>query len=266
MDLRVVVVGLGVKGQKRRRIAGDDCVATIDIRHPDAAFRDLHAVPLDAFDAALVCVPDSAKVAMLDYLIDHGKHVLVEKPLTVADEGTLVRLERTARVVRESEWRDQGAGVIHDLGSHLLDTARFFFGDIGEDIELVSVDRFENRAPDHAAFTAPRAKPRLAFEVTLVSWRNHFVCDLLAENGSAHIHSLCKWGPSAFIRRKRLLPSGRPLEEKVTLIEEDPTWAREYQYFKALCRTRPATDLGNDIWLNRVLHRLGADAQRRLRP
>jgi predicted dehydrogenase len=310
MNLRVIVVGLGVQGQKRRRIAGDDCVAAIDIRHPDAAFRDLHAVPLEAFDAAMVCVPDSAKVSMLDYLICHGKHVLVEKPLTVEDEDTLVRLERaarerqvvcyvaynhrfephfvrmreliasgelgglyrcrmfygngTARLVRDSEWRDQGAGVIHDLGSHLLDTARFFFGDIGEDVELVSVDRFENRAPDHATFTAPRAEPRLAFEVTLVSWRNHFVCDLFAENGSAHIHSLCKWGPSAFVRRKRVLPSGRPLEEEVTLIEEDPTWAREYQHFKALCRTRPPTDLGNDIWLNRVLRRLGANAQRRL--
>jgi scyllo-inositol 2-dehydrogenase (NADP+) len=311
MDLRVIVIGLGVQGQKRRRIAGDDCVATIDIRHPGAAFRDLHAVPLDAFDAALVCVPDSAKVSMLDYLIGHGKHVLVEKPLIVEHEDTLVRLQRaarerqavcyvaynhrfephfvrlrnliasgelgrlyrcrlfygngTARLVRDSEWRDHGAGVIHDLGSHLLDTARFFFGDIGEDFELVSVDRFENRAPDHAEFTARRDEPRLAFEVTLVSWRNHFVCDLFAENGSAHIHSLCKWGPSAFVRRKRILPSGRPLEEQVTLIEDDPTWAREYQHFKALCRTRPPTDLGNDIWLNRVLQRLGADAQRRLK-
>ena len=26
-------------------------------------------------------------------------------------------------------------------------------------------------------------------------WRNHFTCDVLAENGSAHIESLCKWGP-----------------------------------------------------------------------
>jgi scyllo-inositol 2-dehydrogenase (NADP+) len=310
MDLRVIVVGLGVQGQKRRRIAGDDCVAAIDICHPDAAFRDVHGVPLDAFDAALVCVPDTAKVAILDYLIGHGKHVLVEKPLIADEEHTLVRLERaareqhvacyvaynhrfephfvrmrdliasgklgrlyhcrlfygngTARLVRESDWRDQGAGVIHDLGSHLLDTARFFFGDIGDDFELTSVDRFENRAPDHAAFAAPHAKPRLAFEVTLMSWRNHFGCDLFAENGSAHISSLCKWGPSAFVRRKRVLPSGRPTEEQVTLIEDDPTWAREYQHFKALCRTRPPTDLGNDIWLNRALQRLGKDAQRRL--
>jgi scyllo-inositol 2-dehydrogenase (NADP+) len=310
MDLRVIVVGLGVQGQKRRRFAGDDCVAAIDIRHPDAAFRDLDAVPLEAFDAALVCVPDAAKVPILDYLISHGKHVLVEKPLIADEEKALLRLEQaarerqvvcyvaynhrfephfvrmrdviasgelgrlyhcrlfygngTARLVRDSDWRDQGAGVIHDLGSHLLDTARFFFGDIGEDVELLSVDRFENRAPDHAAFAAPRATPRLAFEVTLVSWRNDFGCDLFAENGSAHIRSLCKWGPSAFVRRRRVVPSGRPPEEQLTLIEEDPTWAREYQHFKGLCRTRPPTDLGNDIWLNRMLRRLGEDAQRRL--
>ena len=31
----------------------------------------------------------------------------------------------TARLVRDSAWRDDGAGVLPDLGSHLLDTARF---------------------------------------------------------------------------------------------------------------------------------------------
>ncbi len=34
--------------------------------------------------------------------------------------------------------------------------------------------------------------------MTLLMWRNHFTCDILAENGSAHIESLCKWGPSTF--------------------------------------------------------------------
>ena len=54
----------------------------------------------------------------------------------------------TARLVRDSQWRDQGAGVLPDLGSHLLDTARFWFGDIGEDFSIISSSCFENRAPD----------------------------------------------------------------------------------------------------------------------
>ena len=32
----------------------------------------------------------------------------------------------TARLVRNSYWRDQGNGVLSDLGSHLVDTSKFF--------------------------------------------------------------------------------------------------------------------------------------------
>ena len=92
--------------------------------------------------------------------------------------------------------------------------------------------------------------------MTLLMWRNHFTCDVLAEHGSAHIQSLCKWGPSVFTRRKRVLPSGRPPEEVDTLVQDDPTWALEYEHFKALCGAGARTDLSNDFWLHRVLERL----------
>ena len=103
----------------------------------------------------------------------------------------------TARLVRNSDWRDQGAGVLDDLGSHVLDTARFWFGDIGEDV----LDRFgrllrEPQRPITSCSRPPARRPQLEFEMTLLSWRNHFTCDVFAENGSAHISSLCKWGPS----------------------------------------------------------------------
>jgi hypothetical protein len=96
--------------------------------------------------------------------------------------------------------------------------------------------------------------------MTLLMWRNHFTCDVLAERGSAHIESLCKWGPSLFTKRRRVLPSGRPSEEAVTLVQDDPTWALEYAHFKTLCGARARTDLANDIWLHRVLQRLSAEA------
>jgi len=167
----------------------------------------------------------------------------------------------TARLVRNSDWRDQGAGVLDDLGSHVLDTARFWFGDVGDDFSVVSADRFENRSPDHVVFAAARSRPRLEFEMTLLSWRNHFTCDVFAEKGSAHISSLCKWGPSEFTHRLRVLPSGRPPEQSVTLVQDDPTWGLEYEFFKKLCAERRPTDLSNDIWLNRVLRKLGAQVE-----
>jgi scyllo-inositol 2-dehydrogenase (NADP+) len=96
--------------------------------------------------------------------------------------------------------------------------------------------------------------------MTLLSWRNHFTCDVFAEAGSAHIRSLCKWGPTTFTRRRRVLPSGRPPEEEVTLVQDDPTWALEYAHFKALCAASAPADLANDLWLNQILRRLGGDA------
>jgi hypothetical protein len=91
-------------------------------------------------------------------------------------------------------------------------------------------------------------------------WRNHFTCDILAEKGTAHITSLCKWGPSSFIRRTRVLPSGHPPETLETLTQDDPTWAAEYAHFRSLCANATPTDLSNDRWLHRVLSRLGDEA------
>jgi scyllo-inositol 2-dehydrogenase (NADP+) len=166
----------------------------------------------------------------------------------------------TARLVRDSAWRDAGAGVLPDLGSHLLDTALFWFDAIDDDLSVLSARRFENKAPDHVVLGSRSSRPQLELEMTLLSWRNHFTCDVFAEKGSAHISSLCKWGPSTFTLRTRVLPSGRPHEEPVTLEQPDPTWALEYAHFKALCTSGAQTDLSRDLWLQRTLRRLGTQA------
>ena len=185
----------------------------------------------------------------------------------VVDSGVLGKIycarmfygNGTARLVRDSAWRDQGAGVLPDLGSHLLDTALFWFGRPAAPFSIQSVNRFENRAPDHVAFGA-NGDPVLQMEITLLSWRNHFYADVFAETGSAHIQSLCKWGPSTFTLRDRKLPSGRPDEDGITLVQADPTWEAEYRHFKALCE-QGASNIDNDIWINDVLAGLSRDAR-----
>ncbi len=166
----------------------------------------------------------------------------------------------TARLVRDSAWRDHGSGVLHDLGSHLLDTVAFWFGQPAAVFEVISSNCFENSAPDHVVIGSESGEVRIELEMTLLSWRNHFVCDVFAENGSAHISSLCKWGPTNFTKRTRVLPSGRPPEETVELVQDDPTWALEYAHFKSLCASGAETDLSGDFWLNQELRRLGEDA------
>jgi predicted dehydrogenase len=167
----------------------------------------------------------------------------------------------TARDVRNSAWRDQGAGVLPDLASHLLDTAMFWFGVLHRGFTVWSADRFENHAFDHVVFGA-RGTPFLEMEISLLSWRNHFTCDVFAERGSAHIESLCKWGPSTFTRRSRVLPSGRPPEESITLVQPDPTWAIEYDHFKKLCNSvgEAHGSLNTDLCLNATLNDLTRQA------
>jgi predicted dehydrogenase len=161
----------------------------------------------------------------------------------------------TARLVRESDWRDAGLGVLPDLGSHLLDTAAYWFGAVNGDFNVVSWNCFENRAPDHAVISSHAVQPQLELEMTLLSWRNHFTCDIFAEHGSAHIRSLCKWGPSSFIHRERVLPSGRPPEEAITVTGADPTWGAEYAQFKRLCAMNVPTDLSVDRWISRLMEK-----------
>lgn len=304
--MRVIVVGLGVQGHKRRKFAGDDFVATVDPANEEADYRAIEDVALADYDAALLCVPDEPKVSLLTYLAENGKSALVEKPLFAADDADIAALEDlarekgvviytaynhrfephyvrmadavrsgelgelyscrlfygngTARLVRNSDWRDQGAGVLHDLGSHMLDIVSFWFGHPGDDFRVISASRFENRAPDHVVIGCDSMRPRIEIEMTLLMWRNHFTCDLLAENGTVHIDSLCKWGPSRFTRRRRILPSGRPPEQSMTLVQDDPTWALEYAHFVSLVEGRATCDLSNDRWLNGLLRRLGKDA------
>ncbi|MDA8637327.1 Gfo/Idh/MocA family oxidoreductase [Rhodospirillales bacterium] len=185
------------------------------------------------------------------------------------DSGDLGKIYRcrmfygngTARLVRESAWRDTGAGVLPDLGSHLLDTASFWFGAVGDGFSVLSASRFENNAPDHVVISSETSAPKLEMEMTLLMWRNHFTCDVLAENGTAHIESLCKWGPTTFTHRQRILPSGRPVEQSMTLTQGDPTWTAEYDHFKSLCLNDVTTDLSNDRWLMTTLNNLAAQTE-----
>jgi scyllo-inositol 2-dehydrogenase (NADP+) len=77
VSLRVIVAGMGIQGAKRHRAAGENVVATVDPVAKACNFKDVRDVPLGDFDAAILCIPDGPKVALIEYLLSNKKHVLI---------------------------------------------------------------------------------------------------------------------------------------------------------------------------------------------
>lgn len=292
-----VVVGMGIQGVKRHTSMSAHQLITVDPVAEEVDFRRLSDVPLDSYEAVLLCVPDDAKPALIDFAIEHGKHVLAEKPLfldpqeyadlssraseaevtvyvaynhrfephiaaakRVLDSGEIGDIytvslsygNGTAALVRASPWRDTGLGVIADLGSHLLDIVDFWWGLTGRDVDYVDARALENRSYDQAIMRLS-GSPEAYLEATMLSWRNDFRCDIRGSEGSLHISSLCKWGPTSLTVRGRIRPSGRPDERTETLVQGDPTWVAEFAHFLNLISTGHPGNLSTSREIARIL-------------
>ena len=293
--MRVIVVGMGIQGSKRKRYLGKDFTYSVD-KFKKANFKSIYEVPLNKFDAAIVCVPDKEKIKILDYCIVNHKHVLIEKPLITNNTKIFSKFEKIAKkknlicytaynhrfepniikmkeliqskklgklykcrifygngtslLVKKSQWRDKGLGVITDIGSHLLDICLFLFGNKINSLKIIEINKFENKAPDHSIITLKINNLKIELEMSLCMWKNSFNCDVIGSKGSAHLNSLCKWDKNTFLFRKRKLPSGAPTEKYIYFKKGDPTWKKEYRYFKNLIKRRRKTNFKRDWLIN----------------
>jgi predicted dehydrogenase len=298
--MKTIVIGLGVQGNKRRLVAGEDYIFSIDPFNESADYRNLEDVNFNSFDSALLCLPDKVKYEYVKKLISNGKHVLIEKPfnLSISESIEIEEMARlnnatvyvaynhrfepnwitvknlldekkigevyklnlfygngTAELVKNNMWRDQGLGVIPDLASHLFDLIDFWFGLEKYDIEILSVNRFENNACDNAVLKLI-GKPEVILEISLLSWRNNFRADLVGSEGSIHLESLCKWGPAQLILRDRKRPSGKPDENITTLVCPDPTWQHEYEHFKCLIKAHSIGNLDSNLKISKLFEKI----------
>jgi predicted dehydrogenase len=150
-------------------------------------------------------------------------------------------------------WRDQGLGVVEDLGSHLLDLAADLFGCGGQAFQTWSLERHEAASFDHCILAS--ADRRIVLEASYLSWKNTFRMDVFGSRGSLHVEGLQKWGPCELVLRERVFPSGVPSEVR----EEapggmDPTWQRDLEFFESLCAMPECgTSVDNDLWISRTV-------------
>ena len=95
--MKILIVGLGVQGQKRKKLLNQRLVfATVDTKNKSADFKNIKDVPLNEYDSVFVCTPDSEKLKILNYCIKYKKNALIEKPLVASSEKKIKKLETRA--------------------------------------------------------------------------------------------------------------------------------------------------------------------------
>ena len=162
----------------------------------------------------------------------------------------------TSKLVKKSKWRDKGLGVVTDLGSHLIDLCIFWFGKDLKKVDILELNKFENKSPDQATISCEIKNIKIILEMSLCMWKNTFSCDVIGSKGSAHLDSLCKWSKNEFIYRKRKIPAGKPIESKFFFKRKDPTWGRELNFFKKLISKKKNLNFERDLIINREFLKL----------
>jgi len=295
--MRTILVGLGSQGKKHKQVSEGDIVVTVDPCNPIAGWKDIKDIPINLYDAAIICTPNQVKNPIIEYLLDNKKHIMVEKPLIGTSEelNTLWRIQQkekvalytaynyrfephivqlkkildnqelgelytikiflgngTAKNVKDSPWRDQGRGVLEEIGSHQFDLVQYFLNDYNIDFPYVLVTNHENLAWDHTIFHS-EGNPLITIESTYCYWKNTFTIDVTGELGSVHINGLLKWGSSTLRTQKRIFPSGVPIENVNYSVDSDPTLYLQYEYFKELCKIG-GTNIDTSIWINNIFN------------
>lgn len=293
--MRYLIVGFGNIGHKRKNILGRKCVATVDsLLKINATYKNIKDVPLNIFDAAVLTIPQQYKYEFTKYFLNHGKHVLVEKPLIITDsqgkkllkiatknkviwytsynhrfEPNIIKIKHIlqknligklyhARLVysfgnikeRIGTWRETKFGVLEEIAPHVIDFAKLFFNYQGKDFELLIARKVESKIFDHWVFSTKDKK--ILFETSSVTWKNIFSIDIYGEKGSVHMNSLCKWGKSELIIRKRVLPSGIPLEKITSTKGPDISWKKDFLYFEKMIKENKCS-VDNDLQISKAL-------------
>ena len=80
---RTVIVGMGVQGQKRKKVLGKNFLASVDIdkKKTNSNYKFLSEIDKKSYKNVFICVPDNKKKKLIFECLKNKKNVLVEKPL-----------------------------------------------------------------------------------------------------------------------------------------------------------------------------------------
>lgn len=171
------------------------------------------------------------------------------------------------RVGYEKEWRCvpevSGGGELVDQGSHLIDLARWFLGELRLDYGA-AVTCFWDALVDDNCFLALRGpRGEMAWlHASWSEWKNLFSFEIYGRSGKLAVEGLGGSYGSERLTWHRMLPQMGPPETTVQEYDSpDLSWARELEEFVAAIgeNRRPAGDMDDAV----ALHALIRDIYRR---
>ena len=150
-----------------------------------------------------------------------------------------------------------------DLFPHLLDLVDYFFNfknlkfkSLIDKNKSLLCNKFENKSTDHAILQTKINNIFLQIEASYCAWKNQFYCEVVGDKGSLHLNSLSTWGRVVLNKRKRVFPSGIPIERMLSEKKKDITWKAEHSFFSNLILKRKKNNLSKEFWINKNLLKL----------
>lgn len=162
---------------------------------------------------------------------------------------------------RIGTWRETEFGVLEEIAPHQINFVFNLFGYRGRDFKTLIARKVESDIFDHWVFST--TDDHVVIEFSAITWKNLFTIDIYGKKGSIHMNGLRKWGGSELAVRKRVLPSGVPLEKKTFDSGPDMTWKKDFGYFEKMVRLKTPSlesDLQTSIALAKIA--LGAPHSR----
>ena len=141
------------------------------------------------------------------------------------------------RLDYEKEWRFKkrisGGGELIDKGSHLIDLARFFLGDL----EIIS-SKLKNffwkmKLEDNCFLNLQNKSGSNAFlHASCTEWKNKFLFEIFGQFGKIEINGLGKsYGEEKLTLYKMSKKMGKPAKRVFKFSKKDSSWIKELEEF-----------------------------------
>lgn len=173
------------------------------------------------------------------------------------------------RLGYEREWRaskeQAGGGELLDQGSHLIDLARWFAGDVADVSGHVATSFWPMEVEDNAFLSLRMGRGVTAWlHASWTEWKNLFSFEVFGRTGKLQIDGLGgSYGPERLTYYRMLPEMGPPETHVFNYPEEDTSWGAEIEHF-ASCVERgiePEGSIDDGIAVLEVVAKLYGRAQ-----